>query len=446
MLLENRVLIVMLTASAALGAPFVAAAGPAAPAQIPPAAAAALHDFDRVCAAEGGGLWGVSLCGPMLLVDPATRAVTANAADPGGVLRPVGDLFAGVLPADVGIANTAVTWSGVRWSMVMLPLPEDARARRALMLHEAWHRIQDRLGLASGSCDNSHLEDACARTWMRLEWRALGRALKEDGEARRDALADALQFRARRHGLFTGSERQEACLELNEGLAEYTGERLAFGADAPAVVAGELAAADQREHLARSFAYVSGPAYGVLLDELAPGWRRHLGATPDLGALAAGALPRWRPDPDGLVARAAGYGYDEVAAQEGRLGRDRERRRAALRAALVDAPAVILPLTAMQMQFDPHRVVGLAPAGTVYLQLTAEDAWGRLEATAGALIGPSFHRLALPGRIVDVTGNVVTGDSWRLELADGWRLDADPKGPARVTRAPRAGAAPSSRR
>jgi hypothetical protein len=45
------------------------------------AAATYFEEFDELCRNDGGGLCGVSLCGPMLLVDPATRVVVGDRAD-----------------------------------------------------------------------------------------------------------------------------------------------------------------------------------------------------------------------------------------------------------------------------------------------------------------------------------------------------------------------------
>ncbi len=65
---------------------------------------------------------GKTLYGPMLFVQPESRAVVANEADASGLLQKQGDVYAGVLPKDVMIANTAVDWAGKRWTMVMWPL------------------------------------------------------------------------------------------------------------------------------------------------------------------------------------------------------------------------------------------------------------------------------------------------------------------------------------
>src|SRR5690606_27457725 len=85
------------------------AALPAAPARAAPDHASALALFNEaamLCERDGGELWGQSLCGPIMIVDPADRAVIANQADPGGVLLPLDDAFTGVLPAGAMMANT----------------------------------------------------------------------------------------------------------------------------------------------------------------------------------------------------------------------------------------------------------------------------------------------------------------------------------------------------
>ncbi|HWA16023.1 MAG TPA: hypothetical protein VG817_06310, partial [Gemmatimonadales bacterium] len=96
---------------------------------------------------DGARLWGQTLCGPMILVDPETRVAIATQQPESGGFRVQGELFAGVLPADVPLANTAIDWNGTRWSFVLAPLPTDPAQRRGLLFHEAFHRLQPALGL-----------------------------------------------------------------------------------------------------------------------------------------------------------------------------------------------------------------------------------------------------------------------------------------------------------
>src|SRR5262245_26974345 len=101
-----------------------------------------------LCEQDAGRLWGKPLFGPILFVDPATRQAVAGAADGEGRLQKdaSGSVYCGTLPDDVIIANTATTWAGVKWTMILWPLPDDPRARASLMVHELFHRVQDDIG------------------------------------------------------------------------------------------------------------------------------------------------------------------------------------------------------------------------------------------------------------------------------------------------------------
>ncbi len=58
--------------------------------------------------------------------------------------------------------------------------------------------------------ENEHLDTVEGRYWLRLEWRALARALRESGDARVLAVREALAFRQARHARFpaNGSSRR----------------------------------------------------------------------------------------------------------------------------------------------------------------------------------------------------------------------------------------------
>ncbi len=382
-------------------------------------AATAARYFDEALTAsdrDAGRLWGVRLYGPMLFVDAATRRVVANRADAGGRLAADGPVFAGRLPDDMPIANTSVDWSGVRWAMILWPLPEDATHRTALMEHELFHRAQPEIGLPLSNPANAHLDTLEGRYLMRLEWRALRTALLSRGAARARAVADAMVFRARRHARFGPAADEERALELNEGLAEYTGCALATNDPSArrAHAVALLDAAEAKPSFTRSFAYGSGPAYGVLLDERGARWRAGLGARTDLGELLASAFAL-RPPADlarEADRRAARYGGAELLATETERERARAAREAAHRARLVDGPVLVIPLKSPSVSFDPNALEPLAGLGTVYTTMQLSDAWGTLSVTGGALLSPDWSAVTVPA----------DGAGWTLDLASGWRI------------------------
>src|ERR1051326_1429352 len=81
------------------------------------------QEAQALCNRDNGKLWGVALCAPMFFVDRKTRTVVANQADKEGNLTKNGNIFVGQLPANVNIANTATEWAGVKWTMIIFPLP-----------------------------------------------------------------------------------------------------------------------------------------------------------------------------------------------------------------------------------------------------------------------------------------------------------------------------------
>jgi hypothetical protein len=404
---------VFLAALMGLGAACLAAPATAQDHLLSASAAAELREM---CQADDGRLWGADLCGPLMVVDPATRRVWTSQRDAAGLLQPAGAGWIGGLPVGVPVANTTIEWAGVRWIQVLAPLPADPTHRRVLLAHEAWHRVQLAIGLAAQPSDCAHLERERARTLMRLEFRALGTALRSSGRGRREAGTAALLFRAARLSEFPGAAGQEAALDRNEGLAAYTGVRLG-ATDNPALYAARtLDRYDRADALARSYAYASGPAYGLLLDDMRPSWRNELGRYAPADLLAISLQPRM----GAAELRRAGerYGSIAIAAEERTRAETQRARIAELRLRFDRGPRLELPLRNMQMEFDPNGVTPIEGLGNFYSTLTIRDAWGELRADNGALISTDRRRVLVssPGP------GALTGPGWRLQLAPGYQL------------------------
>jgi len=399
--------------------------GPWALAASPDLRLAAFEDAQAACRTDANALWGREVCVPMLFADPVTRTVVASQAGHGEALKLQDGVFVGRLPEQHNIANTALDWDGVRWAMIRWPLPADPATRRSLMLHESWHAIQASLGLPMRSPNPAHLASVHGRVAMRLEWRALAAALRATTpESERLAIADALAARAWRRRLGDDAGALENQLELNEGLAQFTGEQLSGRKNLDAWLATDLRRREADASFVRSFAYGSGPAYGRLLERHAPGWRQRLDADADLGALLAQALgldaPSARPDlPDVTATR---LGLAGVLAEEEAIALAQAETTARWRRRLVDGPTVHLPFQQMKISFDPDQVFALPPQGTVYPVLRVVDAWGVLEAADGALIGDHWGGVTLPGPATR-DGDRWQGPGWTLALAEGWQLD-----------------------
>jgi hypothetical protein len=389
------------------------------------------HEAGALCDQDHGRLWSISLCGPMLLVDPNSYEVVANRGDSEGHLTKKGEVYVGRLPDSVPTANTAMSWAGVKWTMIQWPLPANKYARARLMLHELFHRVQDRIGLPASNPANNHLDSLEGRILLQLEWRALREAVTHAGRERRKAIEDALIFRSRRRELFQQAAADERSLELNEGLAEYTGVRLSERTDAemPGYLASRLDQAPARSSFVRSFAYDTGPAYGFLLDQTKANWRARLKATDDLGLLLKNALHLQLPAGLKSATEAHSRAYDGDTLRATETAREQTRQSAlnAYRAKLIDGPLLIIPLTTeIQYSYDPNNLQPFGESATVYPTLKVSDAWGVLTVNGGALMirkeaRPAFVHVPAPA---DLTASQLHGDGWTLQLNQGWRLVA----------------------
>jgi hypothetical protein len=389
-------------------------------------------EAQSLCQSDHGRLWGISLCGPIMFVDPGSRYVVANQADAIGLLRADAGVFVGHLPADQNIANTAVEWSGVLWTQMLWPLPPEERERETLIAHELFHRIQGQLNFPkSREGENPQLDTLEGRYTLQLEWRAWRRALEaQTDEDRKKAAGDALLFREERYRLFPDAAAQEQSLEMNEGLAEYTGVRLGNPTVDEQVKEAlkDLSGHSDDPTFVRSFAYATGPALGLLLDRYAPAWRSQLKTGESLDVMLRNAIlvpPHSGQGPSILQQafeeRAAQYGGPALRAAEAARESKRQQVIAAYRAKFVDGPVLILKFFKMQVQFDPRNLQPLEGFGTVYPNLRISDKWGVLEVKNGALMNPDWSAVTVVAPSV-VVGSSLKGDGWTLELNPGWKV------------------------
>lgn len=394
----------------------------------PAGAVDVFHQAQAICARDAGVFWGRELCGPMLLVDPVDRSVVANRADGSDSLKPVGSVFIGTLPATVILANTSIEWSGIRWSEILWPLPEDADQRHVMLAHEMFHRIQPALKMVLREGDNRHLDTLQGRYLMQLEWRALAAALRApNAAARKAAIADALLFRRERYRLFPQAAENENDLESNEGIAEYTGVRLGLATPQARTryALRDLTAFVKAPTFVRSFAYATGPAYGLLLDQADPGWRHRLGSGQRLDQLLGTALHLPSPAFATLDAREAVYDDGTLRASEQQRDEARRAHLAQLKARLVDGPVLTLPLHRSNYQFNPQTLIPLGDRGTVYPTMRLTDDWGALDVDGDARVDQQAKIATVSAAGIDASH--LHGDGWHLDLNEGWVIVPGPR-------------------
>jgi hypothetical protein len=365
-----------------------------------------------LCQRDNGRLWGVSICEPIVIGDARTQTFATSEAPPSDPR-----------PALIGILMGPVQWGSTMWAALTWDgiANQPPRVRNAMILHESFHIIQPRLGLGIGTVEAEHLDLMEGRYWIRLEWRALARALQTSGEPRAAAIRDALAFRQARHARFPDKVETEHALEINEGLASYTGMVLAAPSSPAAIgdVVEGLTTADSGESFVRTFAYASGPAYGLLLDDASPGWTRRIRANDDLATLLMRALGI-QPAVDATAA-AARYGGAGIRAAEEQREDDRQARIAELRRRFVDGPVLIMPGGGHGFS-DSHGALVIPGVGTVYFgDYRQSGEWGVLNATKGVLLSTDGRTRRLPAPVRG-DSTTITGDGWTFKAASGWLI------------------------
>ena len=193
-------------------------------------------------------------------------------------------------------------------------------------------------------------------------------------------------------------------------------------------LAEHLRKGDRVREYARSFAYYTGPAYGVLLDGAAPEWRTKWDRREGLALMLSQALGLSpASDDESFAVRGARYGAGALQVEEAERARVQAVRIAHLRARLADGPLLVAPVSGASFNFDPNRVTPLPPEGTVYGVIRVAADWGVLEVEQDGLLSTDWSRLAVAHDGVLSTDDGLKGEGWTLTLQPGWETAPGPR-------------------
>lgn len=385
-------------------------------------------EFD-LAAKENIYLWNTNLYGSILLIDPMTRTIYANEGDIEHTLTQQEDVYTGVLPKSVNIANTAVDWGGKRWAMVMLPLSENKSNRINLLAHESFHRVQPALGFKLNNTDNNHLDLKEGRVTLRLELEALKQALlaKNIKDANKHLTA-ALTFRSYRHSLYPNAANSENRLELNEGIAEFTGFMVSNRSEKEGIDYMLKGIDDffKNPTYIRSFAYHTTPVYGYLLSKRRKEWNKEI---TDQTLLSDYFIKAFAV----VLSTDLGKAVDSLKnSYNGKLIESEEEIREAqikevianYKRLFIEQPHLEIVFEKMSVSFNPSNIVALEDKGTVYPTMRITDKWGVLVVEQGALMSPNWDRVSVSEPTV-IEKNKISGKGWTLELKESYSIEQD---------------------
>lgn len=326
---------------------------------------------EKLCNKDNGKLWGVNLYSPVIGID-SLRNIVSNMPD-----------APKTFPPKMPVANSTTELDGRRWTMVMWPLSGDMQEQSRLLIHEMFHYRQPELGLAPDFMpNNAHLSNRDARTLLKLEWNALKRASECNELQKLEALTDALIFRERRRELYPDYITEENALEILEGLAEYTGMRITLPSNEDFI--NDLTRFDylyESDNMNRSFAYFSGPLYGLILDQSGSDWHKIVKADTDLGKLVKeyfGLSLSDNLERDCNIAKAK-YGIEAIEIVEDEFEHRREARDEEIQRLFASENVSILECTNLSIQFSPNGMIQMEDGSFIIYDANAYWEGGKSE-------------------------------------------------------------------
>ena len=390
------------------------------------------NEAKRIADKDNKQLWNACLYGPMIFINPQTKDAIANEPDSSHVLKQVDGIYIGIMPDSFRVANTAQYWSGKVWTIIQWPLPIDTFERAALMMHESYHRLQKLNKLPSKDANCTHLDTYDGRVLLKLELEALRKVINDYPFFSGKDLQNALTIRSYRYQKFPEADSLENCLELNEGIAEFTGQILA-GRNLEQMkkkLSNTIDEFYEKATFVRSVAYVTGPLYGFLLSNKNKSWNKVIYQNATNCAISFKHLiiqhyklntPKDLQKQYQLIINAGLYNYATISAFENNREDKRLKILSYNKGKFIDGPVLELPNVNMKFVFNPNEVQMIDGYGPVYPTFNCTASWGSLEVTSGGVLIKDwmYVRLALPEKF-NPYGQIIKTDSWQLKLSEGW--------------------------
>jgi hypothetical protein len=383
--------------------------------------------IEDICNLDNGRLWGKNLYAPLMFIDRANRRIISNSPDEEGLLKYNNGIYTGVYPKDLLISNAPIHYGGVLFGMVPLPPEEDAFRIKTRALHSLFHRFQEINGLKSSGYNTNSMDEKQARLWIKLEWKALRKAITSEGNERSLAIRDALIFRGSNRELYQKDANDENHFENYEGLATFTYILLGTNSceEYKAKLFENLDRIYEMQSYARSYGFVHGALYATLLYDKGFDFKMINSPNYDLGKavkeLYSVELPEFCRDVAGSLA--LNYDIDLINKEE-------EKRLADIRESLnkqvslfTEKPVVFFKLESPYFDFEPENVHSLDTLGTLYNSIRVSDSWGKLTVDeGGCLISNNFKNLTITAKGFKAERNRISGDGWNLMLNDDWEM------------------------
>jgi hypothetical protein len=362
-----------------------------------------------------------------MFVERTSRRIISNYPDSERTLKGKDGIYTGLYPKELVLNNAPVIFGGTKFAMVPLPPEEDCFRIKSRAIHGLFHRYQEENGIAPAIFNQKNMDEKEARLWIKLEWKALRKALLEKGEERARSIRDALIFRGSNRELYSEFAREENHFEDYEGLTTFTYLKLCCTSESDYQnrLLEYLDRIYSMPSYARSYGYIHGALYASLLNDKGFDFQQIKSDTLDLGKEVKEAynieLPKICRDVAGSLALS--YDVALINEEEEKRLTDIHKRLHDLTSTFTEKTVVYLELESPSFDFEPENIHPLDTLGTLYSSMRVSDNWGKLSVDkGGCLVSNNYKYLRITAKGFTEDKNHMTGDGWNLFLNPGWEL------------------------
>jgi hypothetical protein len=383
----------------------------------------------EICDRDNGALWGNNLYGPLLFVDRNSRRIITNMPDKQGLLKGKDGVYTGIIPKESLISNTPVNFGETLFAMTPLPPEEDEFKIKTAAIHSLFHRYQRTSGTSSYGYNTNNMDEKEARLWIKLEWKALRKALTSEGEEQKLAIRDALIFRGTNREFYRKYAKDENLFENYEGLATFTYTLLCTKSqeEYKARIFENLDRVYSMQSYSRSYGFIHGALYATLLKDKGFDFSKIKTNDTDLGnavkELYNIELPSVCRDVAGSLALS--YNISEINQEEDQRLADLKESIHKQVSIFTEKPVVFIELESPYFDFEPEDIHSLDTLGTLYNSIRVSDNWGKLTVNkGGCLVSNNFKFLRVTAKGFKADQKHISGEDWVMLLNNDYELVA----------------------
>ncbi len=383
--------------------------------------------IEEACRKDNGRLWGSNIYGPLMFIDRPTRKMVTNYPDKDGLLREKDGIYTGLYPRELIIFNTASRYGSTLYGIAPLPGEEDEFRIITRALHSLLHRFHDSTGYTSSGFNTPNMDEKNARLWLKLEWKALRKAIESEGAEEQVAVRDALIFRGANHELYPAYIKDQIRFENYEGLATFT--QLMLGTSSEEEFKSKLLETLDRFYsflsYSRSYGSIHGALYATLMYRKGFDFKTIKSEDVDLGEQVRQLYDITLPSVCRDIAGSLAFNYelDVIKQEEAEREAEINQRIDRIVSTFTDKPVVYFELVSPYFDFEPEDIRPLASHGTLYEKIRISDNWGKLTVDkGGCLVSANLKYLRVTAKGFETGRNRIEGEGWHLIMNNDWEV------------------------